>query len=65
MKTKLVLNKTNQKRFERLEAPLRTAEVALPSEGPRQSADAYTLYLREVGKTPLITPKEEIALAIP
>src|SRR4029077_6465504 len=29
----------------------------------QHTSDPFTLYLREVGETPLITPKEEIALA--
>lgn len=40
-----------------------------PSKGetesryPAELADAYTLYLREIGQTKLLTPKEEVALA--
>ncbi|MEO6181546.1 MAG: sigma-70 family RNA polymerase sigma factor [Verrucomicrobiota bacterium] len=63
MKTKLAQNKNKQSRFQSVETPLKTDEIALAANGPRPSADAYTLYLREIGQTPLITPKEEIALA--
>src|ERR1043165_5066046 len=40
------------------------APVAEPQERPvRSHENAYTLYLREIGQTKLITPQEEIELA--
>lgn len=37
--------------------------VFLAEEGDRPRGDAFTLYLREVGQTPLLTPEEEVVLA--
>jgi RNA polymerase primary sigma factor len=62
MKTKLVSAK-KKKRFEVEVAPKKTDEPIFTDAVPRQSVDAFTLYIREIGETPLITPKEEIALA--
>ncbi len=42
------------------------AEVLAPVKAERQPVDqtnAYSLYLREIGKTKLLTPQEEVALA--
>jgi RNA polymerase primary sigma factor len=63
MKTKLIRGKNHKRRFEITEAPVKTDDVVVVSSADYQSADAYTLYLKEIGQTPLITPKEEIALA--
>jgi len=63
MKTKLVRGKNHKRRFEITETPAKIDDVIVASNAPYQSADAYTIYLKEIGQTPLITPKEEIALA--
>ena len=64
--------KKQQRRFEIPEAPVQVEKlekVVVEKQEPiiaadlRQSADAYSLYLREIGETPLLTPKEEVALA--
>lgn len=43
------------------EAP--AAEPVKPGREPVEVSNAYSLYLREIGQTKLLTPKEEIALA--
>jgi DNA-directed RNA polymerase sigma subunit (sigma70/sigma32) len=63
MKTKLVRGKIQKRLFVITEAPAKNEDVISGASEPRQSADAFTLYLREIGQTPLITPKEEIVLA--
>ena len=59
MKTKLI--RKNVRHFQKTEAG--NGELILPDPQPHERADAFTLYLREIGQTPLITPTEEIALA--
>jgi len=52
-------------------APIAPEKISVPVEDPilepiptgSGSTDPFTLYLREVGTTPLLTPAEEIALA--
>jgi RNA polymerase primary sigma factor len=63
MKAKLVRRKIQKPRFEIVEAPAKNEVPVLTATESHQPADAFTLYLREIGQTPLITPKEEIALA--
>ena len=59
--------KKQQRRFEIPETPVVVEKVEkqepIIAADLRQSADAYSLYLREIGETPLLTPKEEVALA--
>ncbi len=48
------------------EVPATKAQVevaAIQSDSSRQSMDAFTLYIREMGETPLLTPAEEVTLA--
>src|SRR5436190_1942790 len=46
------------------EQPVDTAaEVVKQEQLPRERTNAYSLYLREIGQTKLLTPQEEIALA--
>ncbi len=60
MKTKRLVKKTM------VEVPAKEAvvekEVSIDA-APRQAMDAFTLYIREMGETPLLTPAEEIVLA--
>jgi RNA polymerase primary sigma factor len=60
MKTK-ELPKAKKARFE-IPAPAKVASVPEPAV-PHQSADAFTLYIREMGETPLLTVAEEVVLA--
>lgn len=55
--------KTQKPRFEIPETPAKTDDAVSATNEPRPHADAFTIYLNEIGQTPLITPKEEIALA--
>jgi len=59
MKTKLT--QRTVRRFQKTESSNDDMILAEPEK--RERADPFTLYLREIGQTPLITPKEEIALA--
>lgn len=62
MKTKSVQARIYKPRVKAVEAPL-PPEANDSAEGTRPIADSYTIYLREVGQTPMITPAEEIALS--
>src|SRR5687767_10408190 len=65
------MKKTNTPRRKQQKARLAVEAVKTPAPKHepiivgdlRQTADAYTLYLREIGETALLTPKEEVALA--
>lgn len=63
MKTKNVRGKIQKRMFVIKEAPAKIEDAVPGSTEPRHPADAFTLYLREIGQTQLITPKDEIALA--
>lgn len=41
----------------------RTAETVAVDYETRHSTDAFTLYIRQIGETPLLTPQEEVVLA--
>lgn len=62
MKTKNVRGKNPKSNFG-ITAPLLKTEEVIATGEPRQSVDSFTIYLREIGQTPLITPKDEITLA--
>ncbi|MDB6029353.1 MAG: RpoD family polymerase sigma factor [Verrucomicrobiales bacterium] len=63
MKTKR-LNKKQSPRFEVKKALIKKEIVHEPIlAADRQPSDAFTIYIREMGETPLITPAEEIVLA--
>ncbi len=70
MKIKSLKNKSSKRRFEIPDvAPKVLAKAVVKIEEPiisseiHHTSDPFTLYLREIGETQLITPKEEIALA--
>ena len=63
MKKRFIPQRNRKPRFGIETAPVKIDDVVLPKSATYQPLDAYTLYLREIGQTPLITPKEEIALA--
>jgi RNA polymerase primary sigma factor len=44
-------------------APPAVAPPVVTDSGPREVRDAFKLYIREVGQTPLLTPREEVVLA--
>ncbi len=45
------------------ELPAATAPAPRDGETPWTGSDAFTLYMREIGQTPLLTPAEEVELA--
>ena len=63
MMKKLAGGRTRERRLEKFVAQEQDDPGMRDASEPRPNADAFTLYLREIGQTPLITPKEEIALA--
>lgn len=63
MKAKRILK---TKKTNRLQVPVMVPQKSsVPSEpiGERQPSDAFTLYIREMGETPLLTVQEEVVLA--
>ena len=65
MKTKQrVKKKIDQAKVE-VPQPLKAEKVEVTTDvvAPRQPADAFTLYIREMGETPLLTVAEEVTLA--
>ena len=64
-KEKSMTMKSNFGKTRHLQVKQKTedSDVMVPSPtSERANNDAFTLYLREIGQTPLITPKEEIEL---
>lgn len=61
--TKTTLREKTNRSSEKVVTKPHDDNGSLNSSDLRPNTDAFTLYLREIGQTPLITPKEEIALA--